>query len=180
MKLGISSYTLMWSIGFQGANPADLHAAGNWGEYAASTGQIVPAVRRILPVLEHEAIRLAVENGQRQAASLRAAALMFVSVQLLCSGQDPGQFLRMMDQDWQVLRADPVLLVLVLNHQQRHLAAGLFANDAGMLFSVQVEPPEYQYGHAGQAYHILSGRLCASATSTVFMSFLFCACDCPL
>jgi len=31
MKLGISSYTLMWSIGFQGANPADLHAAGNWG-----------------------------------------------------------------------------------------------------------------------------------------------------
>jgi sugar phosphate isomerase/epimerase len=158
MKLGINSYTYMWSIGFQGANPAfpdraarpknpltplgllqkarDLgislvqtgpnlrleeypeteierfiQSAKSWGitlelgtrgldydhlviqvalakrmgaslirtlpeingQYAAEAKLIPPVVRKILPVLERERIKLAIENGKTPAADLRAA-----------------------------------------------------------------------------------------------------------
>ncbi len=158
MKLGINSYTYMWSIGFQGANPAfpektarphhpltplDLlnkareqgislvqtgpnlrleeyseveiksfiHTARTWGitlelgtrgldydhlvrqvalakrmkaalirtlpeingQYAADARLIPPVVRKVLPVLEQEGIKLAIENGKLPAADLRAA-----------------------------------------------------------------------------------------------------------
>lgn len=158
MRLGINSYTYMWSIGFQGANPAyptksaspaspltaqgllrkardlgvslvqtgpnlpldklpqaDLEdfiqTAKNWGitielgtrglDYEHLVGQIAlakrigaglirtlpeiggsytsqarlipPLVRQILPILELEGVRLAIENGRLPAADLRAA-----------------------------------------------------------------------------------------------------------
>jgi 3-oxoisoapionate decarboxylase len=158
MKLGINSYTYMWSIGFQGANPAfpertarpqhpftplDLlqkarelgislvqtgpnlrledypeseienfiHTARTWGitlelgtrgldydhllrqialakrmqaalirtlpeingQYAADARLIPPVVRQVLPALEQEGIKLAIENGKIPAADLRAA-----------------------------------------------------------------------------------------------------------
>lgn len=158
MKLGINSYTLMWSIGFQGANPAYpdkaarpahpltamgllerahrfglnllqtgpnlpfdtlaeaeqdafIQQAKQWnielelgtrgldtpflikqvalakrmgarlirtlpeieGKYAVDARLIPPVVRQILPVLEREGIRMAIENGRTPAADLRAA-----------------------------------------------------------------------------------------------------------
>ena len=158
MKLGINTYTFMWSIGFQGANPAFpdkaarpkfpltargllekaralgihlaqtgpnlpldklpeaelddfIHTAKAWnialelgtrgldyehlvrqvalakrmgarlirtlpeigGQYATDARLIPSAVRPILPVLEAEGIRLAIENGRTPAADLRAA-----------------------------------------------------------------------------------------------------------
>jgi 3-oxoisoapionate decarboxylase len=158
MKLGINSYTYMWSIGFQGANPTfpdraarpknpltplgllqkarDLgislvqtgpnlrleeypetevecfiQSAKSWGitlelgtrgldydhlvkqvalakrmdaslirtlpeingQYAADAKLIPPVVRKILPVLEREGMKLAIENGKTPAADLRAA-----------------------------------------------------------------------------------------------------------
>ena len=158
MKLGINSYTFMWSIGFKGSNPAfpntearpknpltplgllqkarDLgvslvqtgpnlglekysaaeieqfiQTAQAWGielelgtrgldndllrsqialakrmgaklirtlpeiggKYATEAGLIPQAVRPLLPVLEREGIRLAIENGRTPAADLRAA-----------------------------------------------------------------------------------------------------------
>ncbi len=158
MKLGINSYTFMWSIGFEGANPAFpgrsarparpltalgllekarrfglrlvqtgpnlgferlsldeqeefIRQAHAWGielehgtrglacdhlveqialakrmraglirtvpefdgQYAADVRLILPAVRRILPVLEREGVKLGIENGRTPAAGLRAA-----------------------------------------------------------------------------------------------------------
>ena len=158
MKLGINSYTYMWSIGFQGANPAFpekaarpqhpltplgllqkareqgislvqsgpnlrleeyseieienfIHTARTWGitlelgtrgldydhlvrqvalakrmkaglirtlpeidgQYAADARLIPPVVRKVLPVLEQEGIKLAIENGKIPAADLKAA-----------------------------------------------------------------------------------------------------------
>ncbi len=158
MKLGINSYTYMWSIGFQGANPAFpaiaaqpqnpltplgllkkarelgvslvqtgpnlrledyseseienlIHTARTWGitlelgtrgldydhllgqvalakrmnaalirtlpeindQYTADARLIPPMVRQVLPVLEQEGIKLALENGKIPAADLRAA-----------------------------------------------------------------------------------------------------------
>jgi sugar phosphate isomerase/epimerase len=43
------------------------------GQYAVDSRRILPAVRRILPVLEGEGIQLAIENGRTPAADLRAA-----------------------------------------------------------------------------------------------------------
>jgi sugar phosphate isomerase/epimerase len=158
MKLGINSYTFMWSIGFQGPNPAYPDRAARprdpltamdlldvarrrgirlvqtgpnlpfdglpeaeqdafirraqelgitlelgtrgldyeplvrqirlaermgarlirtlpeiGGQYAVDARLIVPAARRILPVLESAGVRLAIENGRTPAAGLRAA-----------------------------------------------------------------------------------------------------------
>ncbi len=155
MKLGINSYTCMWSIGFQGVNPAfpdraacpthplssldllqkarDLgvklvqtgpnlpfpeeiwdefkHRAWEWGiqlelgtrgldvdhltrqvglakrmgaalirtlpeldgRYLSDAHLIPPAIRPILPLLERDGIRLALENGRIPAVDLRAA-----------------------------------------------------------------------------------------------------------
>ena len=159
MKLGINSYTYMWSIGFQGANPDYPHQAarpahpltplgllekarqlgvrlvqtgpnlaafdrlsdaeleefirraGEWqielelgtrgldyehlvekvalakrmgarlirtlpeigGTYASDAHLIPPAVRAIVPVLERERVKLAIENGRIPGADLRAA-----------------------------------------------------------------------------------------------------------
>jgi sugar phosphate isomerase/epimerase len=158
MKLGINSYTFMWSIGFKGSNPAfpntearpknpltplgllqkardlgvslvqtgpnlDLEkypaaeieqfiqTAQAWGielelgtrgldndhlikqialakrmgaklirtlpeidgKYATYAGLIPPVVRPLLPLLEREGVRLAIENGRIPAADLRAA-----------------------------------------------------------------------------------------------------------
>ena len=158
MKLGINSYTFMWSIGFQGANPAYpdkaarpavpltprgllekaralgvrlvqtgpnlrldrlteaelddfIQTARAWGiqlelgtrgldyehlvaqialakrmgatlirtlpeiggRYATDARLIPPVVRRILPVLQAEGVKLAIENGRTPAAELRAA-----------------------------------------------------------------------------------------------------------
>ncbi len=158
MKLGVNTYTFMWSIGFQGANPAYpdkaarpaspltalgllekahalgiklvqtgpnlpldklpeaeletfIHSAKAWGielelgtrgldydhlvkqvalakrmgaklirtlpeiagKYATDAQLIPPVVRHILPVLESEGVKLAIENGKTPAADLRAA-----------------------------------------------------------------------------------------------------------
>jgi sugar phosphate isomerase/epimerase len=158
MKLGINSYTLMWSIGFQGVNPAYPDRAARpkkaltpvglldfasqhgvrlvqtgpnlgidrlpatevenfiltarergielelgtrgldyehlcsqvelakhmnaklirtlpeiHGQYVADGKSIVPAVARILPVLEQEKVKLGIENGKIPASQLRAA-----------------------------------------------------------------------------------------------------------
>jgi sugar phosphate isomerase/epimerase len=43
------------------------------GKYATDAGLIPPMVRPLLPVLEREGIRLAIENGRTPAADLRAA-----------------------------------------------------------------------------------------------------------
>jgi len=43
------------------------------GKYAVDARLIPPAVRQILPVLEREGVRLAIENGRTPAAELRAA-----------------------------------------------------------------------------------------------------------
>jgi sugar phosphate isomerase/epimerase len=43
------------------------------GQYAAEAKLIPPVVRKILPVLEREGMKLAIENGKTPAANLRAA-----------------------------------------------------------------------------------------------------------
>jgi len=43
------------------------------GKYATDARLIPPVMRQIVPVLEHEGVRLAIENGKTPAADLRAA-----------------------------------------------------------------------------------------------------------
>lgn len=158
MKLGINSYTFMWSIGFKGPNPAYpdqearpaapltpmgllekarelgvhlvqtgpnlgleklnepelerfVQTAHDWGltlevgtrgldedqltrqvalarrlgaslirtlpeiggKYASQAGQLLPALRRVQPLLEHQQVRLAVETGRLPASDFKAA-----------------------------------------------------------------------------------------------------------
>jgi hypothetical protein len=42
---------------------------------------------------------------------------MFVTLQLLRAGEQTDKLTRVMDQDWEVLRANPVVFILVLNRE---------------------------------------------------------------
>jgi hypothetical protein len=57
---------------------------------------------------------------------------MLVTLQILCSGEPANQLLRVVNENGQVLRADPELLILVLNRQQWSFLAALLANQTGM------------------------------------------------
>jgi len=55
---------------------------------------------------------------------------MFVPLQFFSAGQQAHQFLRLVDQNGKMLRADVVFLLLVLQLQQRNFLAGFLADQA--------------------------------------------------
>jgi hypothetical protein len=60
---------------------------------------------------------------------------MFMSVQFFCSGQLSNQLAWFMDQDREVLRANPISLVLVFKSQQWNFLAALLANNTSMVIA---------------------------------------------
>jgi hypothetical protein len=62
------------------------------------------------------------------------STLMIVPFELFGAGQFADQSLGLVDQDREMLWANPVALVLVLNCQQGDFLAGLFAYNAGLAF----------------------------------------------
>lgn len=59
--------------------------------------------------------------------------LIINPVQVFNVRQFPGQILRFMEQDGQVLRTNPELLTLIAKYKQRHLRIISSAMDAGFL-----------------------------------------------
>jgi hypothetical protein len=60
---------------------------------------------------------------------------VFVPVQFFSSGQLSNQLAWFMDQDWEVLRANPITLLLVFQSQQWNFLAALFADNTSMVIA---------------------------------------------